>query len=152
MIKREYELNNPVVEVEPNRFSKFLMKFDWIAIHWKIILGIPLAVLFFSKTFKDIYDWSRYKIKAIGRKNFPAPPPAGPGAKSQTKVSFELMGEHFEHPEHIFIRNLRKYMGKVVELVLQDPECNREGLNFLDRLLHNEDTAEAANKLLVNVL
>jgi hypothetical protein len=43
-------------------------------------------------------------------------------------------------------------MGKVVELVFLDPECNREGLNFLDRLLHNNDTNEAGNLILVSVL
>ena len=43
-------------------------------------------------------------------------------------------------------------MGNAVEKVFADPEVNREGLNFLDRLLHSAETHEAGNMLLVNVL
>jgi len=43
-------------------------------------------------------------------------------------------------------------MGSVVETVFADPDVHRAGLNFVDRLLHNKDTHEAGNMLLINVL
>lgn len=43
-------------------------------------------------------------------------------------------------------------MGKSVKTVFADPEVTREGLNFLDRLLHSAETHEAGNLLLANVL
>lgn len=52
----------------------------------------------------------------------------------------------------MFTRGLRLYMSNVVEVVFADPQVNREGLNFLDRLLHDKNTHETGNFILVNVL
>jgi len=48
--------------------------------------------------------------------------PGGGGTQdgSGDREIIKIFGRQFEHPEHLFIRNLRKWSGGVFEVVLAD--------------------------------
>lgn len=128
---------------KPTKIPFYTNIYNFYTPTWRtffIFLLFPLAYLIY-----DFQKWATYQYKSSKRKFLP--PKSG-----DDNDSIEIFGRKFEHPEHIFTRNLRKYMGNVVEKVLADPKVNREGLNFLDRLLHHPMTHETANFILVNVL
>ena len=101
---------------------------------------------------QDFYKWAKYRLFMLRKEFHPTKRLTSKSDPKKKGEPFSIAGLEFDNPKEIFASLLRSYMGYVVTAVFKDPDCNSEGLKFVDRLLHNDDMHEAAMIVLTDVL